>query len=225
MPVCTSSIASRVAVLGGDGAGRGQVARRRHDHAALALDGLEDHHRGRGSHGRGQRGDVAVRDVRDLARQRPERVGLGRLPGQRQGTHGSAVKAARGGDDLGPAGAPGQLEGGLVRLGAGVGEEHPTGAPGQGQQLLGQRHRRLGDVEVAHVAEHADLPGHRGHHGRMGVTQGIDRETRQHVQVGVSVLVPHHGAIPAYQRQRRRAVVVHQRRRPPPHEIAGIAAQ
>ena len=57
------------------------------------------------------------------------------------------------------AGAPGQLERGLVGLGAGVGEEHPGRLADQVDQLLGQLERRLVDEQVRGVAERADLLG------------------------------------------------------------------
>ena len=64
--------------------------------------------------------------------ERLERLAVGGLVGQRQGTGGAAVEGALGGDDAGAAGAAGQLDRGLDRLGAGVGEEDrrsPSGAP------------------------------------------------------------------------------------------------
>ena len=60
-----------------------------------------------------------------------------------------------GGDQPGAAGAPGQLEGGLVGLGAGVGEEDLAVAGDQGQQPLGEPHLGLGGEEVGDVAEGA----------------------------------------------------------------------
>ena len=44
---------------------------------------------------------------------------------------------------VGPAGAPADLERGLVGLGAGVAEEHPARRGRQVEQPLGQRERRL----------------------------------------------------------------------------------
>ena len=147
---------------GADLPGRGQVAGRRDDHAVLALDRLEDDHGGLArSRPPASAAGVAVRHVGDLARQRPERVRLGRLAGQRQRAHGAAVEAALGGHHVGAAGEPGQLERGLVGLRAGVAEQHPAGPAGQREQQLGERDRRLGDVEVGDVAEGARSAGRR----------------------------------------------------------------
>ena len=85
-------------------------------------------------------------------------VAVGLLGGQRQRAHGAAVEAALGGDQVGAAGAPGELEGRLVGLGAGVGEEHLAAAGSgaeEGEQPLGQRDLRLGGEEVGDVAEGA----------------------------------------------------------------------
>ena len=88
--------------------GRGQVAGRRRDDAALAQDRLEQHHRRSGrSTAAAQRVDVAVRHVAHAAGQRLERRAAWRLAGERQRAHGAAVEGALGGDDLGPAGAAG----------------------------------------------------------------------------------------------------------------------
>ena len=69
-------------------------------------------------------------------------VGLGRLPGERQRAHRPAVEGALGGDHLGPAGEPADLERRLVGLGAGVAEEDPPGPAGELEQPLGQRDGR-----------------------------------------------------------------------------------
>ena len=63
-------------------------------------------------------------------------------------------KAPSVGDEVGAAGAAGELERGLVGLGAGVGEEHPAlAAPSRREQPLGEGELRLGGEEVGHVAE------------------------------------------------------------------------
>ena len=68
----------------GDPPGRCQVAGRWDDHSGLALDRLEDDRGHVVADRRRQSLDVAEGDERDLARQRSERIGLGRLAGQRQ---------------------------------------------------------------------------------------------------------------------------------------------
>ena len=107
---------------------------------------------------RGERVGVAVRDEGDVAGQRLERLAVGGLAGERQRAHGAAVEGALGGDQPGAPGAPGQLEGGLVGLGAGVGEEHPAvPAPSSAEQPLGELDLRAAGEEVGDVAEGAQL--------------------------------------------------------------------
>ena len=114
------------AVVAGDLAGGGEVRGGRDDHARLALDRFEDHGRGLVGDGLRECGLVAVRHEGDVAGQRLERRAVRLLRRQRERAHGAAVEGALGGDQVGTAGAPGQLEGRLVGLGAGVGEEHPA---------------------------------------------------------------------------------------------------
>ena len=116
------------AVLAGDLTRPGEVVVRGGDHARLPLERLEDDGRGLVGDGSGQRIGVAVGHERDVARQRLERLAVGLLGGQRERAHRAAVEGALGGDHVGAAGASGQLEGRLVGLGAGVGEEHLAGA-------------------------------------------------------------------------------------------------
>jgi hypothetical protein len=196
-------------VGGGDLAGGGEVARGRDDDPVLALDRLQHHHRRRRGDGGRQRVHVAVRDVDDLARQRPERVRLGRLAGERERPHRAAVEAADRRHHLGPAGAAGQLERRLVGLRARVGEEHPPGPARAGQQLLGQGGRGLGGVQVGHVAQPRDLRADRLDHRRVGVPEQVDRDPAQHVHIGLSGVVPDDRALAAHQSDRRRAVRVH----------------
>ena len=89
-----------------------------------------------------------------------------------------------------------QLEGGLVGLGAGVGEEH-LGAGrrlGQFQQLLGQGDLGGAREEVRDVAQGGQLAGdHRGHE-RVGVAEGVHRDAAEQVQVLLAVGVPHEAA-------------------------------
>ena len=113
------------AVVAGDLAGGGEVVGGRDDHARLALDRFEDDGRGLVGDGLRERGLVAVRHEGDVAGQRLERRAVRLLRRQRERAHGAAVEGALGGDQVGTAGAPGELEGRLVGLGAGVGEEDP----------------------------------------------------------------------------------------------------
>ena len=140
------------AVVAGDPPGGGEVAVGRHDDTGLALDRLQHDRRGLVGHGRGERLGVAVGHAGDVAGQRLERLAGRGLVGERQRAHRPAVEGALGGDQVGPAGAPGELEGGLVGLGAGVGEEHPAVGAEQAEQPLGELDLRLGGEEVGDVA-------------------------------------------------------------------------
>src|SRR5690606_29607025 len=139
--------------------------------------------------------------------------------GESQGAHGAAVETAVGGDHVGAPGEPADLEGGLVGLGAGVAEEDLAVAAEEFEQPLGEGDRGFGDEEVRDVAEGGDLPAHRLHDGRMGVSQGVDGDTADVVGVLLAVGVPHRGAGAAHQGQARGAVIVHERALPPLGEL------
>ena len=189
-----------------------EVALGRDLDAGLALDRLEQDRRGPVGDRLGERPLVAVRHEGDVARQRLERLAVGRLGGQRQRAHGAAVEAALGGHDVGAAGAPGQLERRLVGLGAGVGEEHLARPPRveQREQLLGQPDLRLGGEEVRDVAERLELRRHRRDQGRVPVAERVDRDAAEEVDVLLAVGVPDVGALAADQRQLGRPEGVHQ---------------
>ena len=76
----------------GDPARGGKVVRRWHDHSRLPLDRLKDHGSDGLVHCLRERLDVAVGDEVHLAGKGPERIGLGRLPGQREGAHRAAME-------------------------------------------------------------------------------------------------------------------------------------
>ncbi len=166
-------------VLVGDAARRGEVALGRHHDAGLALDRLQADGRGLVGHGGGECVGVAVRDEGDVTGQRLERLAVGGLRGQRERAHGAAVEPALGHDDVGATGAPGELEGPLVGLGAGVGEEDLAallrgGVTEQGEQALGQLDLRAGGEEVGDVPQGLQLLGHRADQGRVAVPEGVD---------------------------------------------------
>ena len=102
-----------------------QVAGGRDPDPGLALDRLDQHGRRVRADGRGQGVDVAEGHVGEAGGHGLERGVHGRLAGGGQGGQGAAVEAAEGGHDaggllapVGPAPAPGHLDGGLVGLGA-----------------------------------------------------------------------------------------------------------
>ncbi|MPM93907.1 hypothetical protein SDC9_141049 [bioreactor metagenome] len=79
-------------------------------------------------------------------------------------------------DDPGPAGAPGELEAGVVGLRAGVAEEHPGRdargvGGGQRVQPLGELHLPGAGEEVGDVRDGGDLVADRGDDVGVGMTQ------------------------------------------------------
>src|ERR1039458_86648 len=90
----------------------------------------------------------------------------------------------------------GELDRGLVRLGAGVAEEH-LAVQARPRQALGQAHRGLGVEQVADVHQPLGLLAHRRHHARVTVTDVRDRDAAEEIEVLVAVLVPQMWALPA----------------------------
>ena len=89
------------AVLPGQLPGELQVCRAGAQHPCLTLDGFEDDGGRVGRH-RGSQGVlVAVGDVADAGDERLERLAVGELVGQREGTGRAAVEGTLGGDDAG----------------------------------------------------------------------------------------------------------------------------
>ena len=198
-----------------------EIGRRRHEHAARAHDRLgdkggdrlgaflEDHLLQILRHAGGERllafaglgeavvmGAVGVQDVGDRQVEIPVVV---RQPGEAGRGHGNPVIGLDAGDDLllpgpvqGVVVVPHQLDGGVVRLGAGIGEEH-----------LGHRHRRhldelFGQVDahvVARVGERV-VVGQFAHLGHRGLDQALLVEAErgapqpgQGLDIGLAVLV------------------------------------
>ena len=115
---------------------------------ALALDRLEQHPDDRGVDGGLERLDVVPGDVAEALRERLEGLVLLGLAGRVQRRQGAPVEGAVGAhDDVTAVPTPptGHLDGRLVRLGAGVGEEDPAPAAQETVELT----RRLDVVLVA----------------------------------------------------------------------------
>lgn len=144
---------------------------------------------------------VPVRHVGDLAGQRQEGGLLGGLAGEGEGAHGAAVEPALGGHHVGAAGEPPDLEGGLVCLGAGVGEEDAAGAAEQTEQFLGEGDGRLGGEEVGDVAQGGDLAADRLDDGGVAVAEGVDGDAADQVEVGGALGVGEDGALAVDQGQ------------------------
>ena len=131
------------------------------------------------------------------------------------------MEATLGGQDLGLAGGAGDLEGSLVGLGAGVGEEHagtghrlgglPVLLSQQAFQPLGELdHLRVGE-QVRRMAERGDLIRHGVNNGRVSVPQSVHGDAGQQVEVLVAFRVGDDGAAARDQLARRGAIGFEQR--------------
>ena len=132
-PDWISSATNSTLCAGAELADAAQVAVGRDDHAALALDRLDQHGDGVLVDGRLEGRQVAVRDDDEAGRERAEAVARVRVVGEADDGGGAAVEVAGGDDDLGLVGgdaldlvAPlaGDLDRGLDGLGAGVHRQH-----------------------------------------------------------------------------------------------------
>ena len=193
-----------------------QVAVRRDDHAALALDRLDEHgHRGgvdRGLHGR----EVAVGHRHEAGRERAEAVAGVGVVGEADDRGGAAVEVAGGDDDLGLVGghaldlvAPlaGDLDRGLDGLGAGVHRQHQVLAAQVGE----------GGGEVGELVVHEGPAGQRqlvelgvrgGEQRRVAVAEVERGVAGQQVEEATSVDVGHPGALGVRDHHGQRVVVV-----------------
>ncbi len=173
-----------------------QVGLLRRQHAALALDRFQHHGAGLVGDRRRQRFQVVVGNVGDTLELGPEAIGILRLAADVDGEQGAPVEAVAGGDDLvllravdivGVAAS--QLEGRLVGLGAGVGEEHPLGEGGV-HQLARQAQGRLVGEDVGNVPDALGLLGERLDQRRMRVAQGGHGDAAGEIDQFAAALVP-----------------------------------
>ncbi|MNM70280.1 hypothetical protein D3C81_819060 [compost metagenome] len=182
-------------------------------HAALALDRLDHHGAGLVGNLCLQRFQVVVGHVADAGDLRTETVGVLRLATDADGEQGTAVEAVHGGDDfvlfraeavMGD--ATGQLESGLVGLGAGVAEERTVGKGGV-HQLVGQAQGRLVGEHVGYVPEGVGLLGQGLDQCRVAVAQGVDRDATGKVDQLATRLVPDAGTLASHRNEGRRRIV------------------
>ena len=188
-------------------AGRLQVSGRKLSHPGLTLNGFDDEC----CHVRPQCGaqcrDVAGGDELDAAGQRLEGLTVGGLVSQGQGAHGPAVEGILESQDPGtPATAvtARDLEGGLVGLGAGVGQEDSgvvggTAGEGEPDELLGEADLGRGGEEVRDVTQFGELVGDGPDDRGVCVAQAVDGDTCQQVDVLLAVGVPDVGAPSAHE--------------------------
>jgi hypothetical protein len=174
-----------------------QVCRWRGDDTAFTLHRFQHHCADTLVHRRGQRLDVEVRDLAEAIGQRLERLLLLRLAGRGQGGERAAVERAIGRDNVEALGAAvglavtaRELDGALVRLGPGVGEEHPTATAEQAVEARAELRLYLVVIEVGHVQQLAALVGERVSNPGMGMAERHDRQPAEEVEVATSLGVP-----------------------------------
>src|SRR5690606_13973922 len=131
------------------------------------------------------------------------------LPGQCERAHRAPVERLAQREDAGPRGAsvqPGELERGLVRLGAGVAEEHAAALPRAGQTLQprgeGQLRRRR--EVVRHVGELRGLPGHGVDEHGVCVPERVHGDAAEEVEVTSTRGVPQVAALAALEQRHPR---------------------
>ncbi len=180
---------------------------------AFALHRLEEDRGHRRVDGRLERVEVVPRDVAEPLGQRLERLVLGRLARGVQGGQGAAVEGAVGADDLVlPVAAPlaGELQRGLVGLGAGVGEEDLAAAAQEPVERGRQRAVVLVGEQVRDVHQLAGLPSERVGHLRVGVAERGDGQAPQEVEVAPAVGVVQLRAAPVHELDRGRRIGAHE---------------
>ena len=86
--------------------------------------------------------------------------------------------------------APGQLDGALARLGAGIAHEDLVGE-GQLAQPLGQLLLACHAIQVRRVPELAGLLGQRGDELGMGVAERVDGDAARQIEVALAARGDH----------------------------------
>ena len=198
-------------------------------HAALALQGLQQHRRHPRPLGLAvaqqhlEGGRVVVGEVAEALHHRLKALVVLRLAGGGDGRQGAAVEAGLGREDQWAAlGAAidaahhvavlaGQLDRRLIGLGAGIAEEDLVGAAvggDPGRQLLLLRD----PVEVGHVLQPPQLARQRPPHHRAAVAEGADGDAGHAIEIALALAVPQPDAAAAHQLDREAPVGVHHRR-------------
>ena len=118
-----------------------------------------------------------------------------------------------------------QLERGLIGLGAGIAEHNPgviSVPASELNELLAQCQRWLRGENVGHVPHRGNLLGHSFHDGRMCVTQRVDCNTGEQIQVFLALGIRDNSALTLHKLNARRAVIVHHRVLPLLLEVAHV---
>jgi hypothetical protein len=106
--------------------------------------------------------------------------------------------------------AAGQLQRGLVGLGAGVAEEDLSAATEEAVERAGHVLAGLGAEQVGHVQERPGLLRQRVGHRRMGVAQRRDGQAGEEVEVAPAVGVPQLAPLPTHELHGGRAIGGHE---------------
>ena len=220
-PVCTSSRHEQGPAVGAELRGAREVPGRRHAHAALPLDRLEQHGADVAGDGGLERGEVAVGDVAEAGDERFEALPVLRLPrGGQRGERAAVEGGLRADDDVAGGAvrevrvAAHELDRGLVGLGAAVAEEG-AGPGDPGGELLGEPHRPGVAVQVRDVHQRPALLADRPHDRRVAVAEAVDRDPADQVEIGAPLVVEDAAALAAHERQARGVVVLQQDPRGP----------
>ncbi len=185
---------------------------RRGHHAALALNRLDHDGAGMVVDNRFYRLEIVKGNVHDIRRFRPEAVGVFRLAADGNGKQRAPVKRVVEGDDftferaVALAGVVArQLESGLVRFRAGVGEEDAIGEGGV-DKLAGKAQRRLVGKDVAQMPQGFALGFQRLDQRRMTVAQRRDGDAAGEVDILFALLIPDAAAL-AFDRHKLRRCI------------------
>ena len=195
-----------------------QIALGKLTHPGLTLNRFNNHGLNRLIHRLCERINITWLNPLDTRYQRLKRGTVFRLPRHRQRTYRAAVETLLQSHDAGPrllisAGiAAGQLECRLIGFSTRISEKHGRSGRrlSQFQNLLGQRHLRRRCEEVGDMPQRGDLLRHGTHHIRVPVSQSVDCDTGQQIQVLITVGIPHVRAPPTHQGALRRAEHTHE---------------
>ncbi len=190
---------------------------RRLDHAAFALDRLQQNSGGFGMHGVFKCSDVVERQIAEAGQQRIETLLDFRLTGGGHRTERAAVERLQEGDHLVTlrtvslrafaAEAAGGFDQAVIRLGAGIGEEDfPRKAHVVGVDFLGKFGLERILIEIGNVHQLAGLVADRFDEFRVAMTERTHGDAHAEIQIAFSRFVPQPRTGASHGDQRKAAV-------------------